>query len=121
MPKLSIVKVKLDREVNCYIVSCATTKEAVVIDPGQPVERIVEQAGSVTVKYILATHGHPGHVGGKDDLKALTGGATGIPSADAKQLLRSADRYLPQGFLRRASWTCAKPSPRRCRWTMRLP
>jgi len=67
MPKLSIVKVKLDREVNCYIVSCATTKEAVVIDPGQPVERIVEQAGSVTVKYILATHGHPGHVGGKDD------------------------------------------------------
>jgi hydroxyacylglutathione hydrolase len=97
MPKLSIVKVKLDREVNCYIVSCATTKEAVVIDPGQPVERIVEQAGSVTVKYILATHGHPGHVGGKDDLKAITGGETGIHSADAKQFLRSADRYLLDG------------------------
>src|SRR5207237_6991334 len=97
MPKLSIVKVKLDREVNCYIVSCATTKEAVVIDPGQPVERIVEQAGSVTVKYILATHGHPGHVGGKDDLKSITGGETGIHSADAKQFLRSADRYLIDG------------------------
>src|SRR6266851_650238 len=97
MPKLSIVKVKLDREVNCYVVSCATTKEAVVIDPGQPVDLIVEQTGNVTVKHILATHGHPGHVGGKDDLKAITGGETGIHSADAKQFLRSADRYLLDG------------------------
>ena len=32
MPKLSIVKVKLDREVNSYIVSCATTKEAVITE-----------------------------------------------------------------------------------------
>ena len=97
MPKLSIVKVKLDREVNCYVVSCAATKDAVVIDPGQPVDSIVEQIGNVTVKHILATHGHPGHVGGKDDLKAITGGETGIHSADAKQFLRSADRYLLDG------------------------
>jgi len=97
MPKLGIVKVKLDREVNCYIVSCATTKEAVVIDPGVPVEKILEQANGVTVKWILATHGHPGHVGGKDDVKAVTGGETGIHSADAKQFLRSADRYFLDG------------------------
>ena len=97
MPKLSIVKVKLDREVNCYIVSDAATKEAVVIDPGMPAEKIVEQTGGLTVKHILATHGHPGHVGGKDDVKAVTGGETGIHSADAKQFLRSADRYLVDG------------------------
>jgi glyoxylase-like metal-dependent hydrolase (beta-lactamase superfamily II) len=95
--KLSIVKVKLDREVNCYIVSDATSKEAVVIDPGQPAEKILEQAAGLTIKYILATHGHPGHVGGKDDVKAVTGGATGLHSADAKQFLRSADRYLIDG------------------------
>jgi len=95
--KLSIVKVKLDREVNCYIVSDATSKEAVVIDPGQPAEKILEQAASLTIKYILATHGHPGHVGGKDDVKAVTGGETGLHSADAKQFLRSADRYLIDG------------------------
>ena len=94
MAKLSIVKVKLDREVNGYIVSDAGTKEAVVIDPGMPAEKIADQAAGLTVKYILATHGHPGHVGGKDDLKALIGGETGIHSADAKQFLRSADRYL---------------------------
>jgi hydroxyacylglutathione hydrolase len=95
--KLSIVKVRLDREVNGYIVSDASSKEAVVIDPGQPAEKIVEQASGLTVKYILATHGHPGHVGGKDDVKAATGGLTGIHTADAKQFLRSADRYLAEG------------------------
>jgi hydroxyacylglutathione hydrolase len=95
--KLSIVKVKLDREVNCYIVSDANSKEAVVIDPGQPAEKIAEQAQGLAVKYILATHCHPGHVAGKDDLKALAGGETGLHSADAKQFLRSADRYLLDG------------------------
>jgi hydroxyacylglutathione hydrolase len=95
--KLSIVKVRLDREVNGYVVSDASSKEAVVIDPGQPAEKIVEQVSGLTVKYILATHGHPGHVGGKDDVKAATGGQTGIHTADAKQFLRSADRYLIDG------------------------
>jgi len=97
MGKLAIVKVKLDREVNCYIVSDASSKEAVVIDPGMPAEKIAEQAAGLTVKHILATHGHPGHVGGKDDLKAVTGGETGIHTLDAKQFLRSADRYLLDG------------------------
>ena len=76
MPKLSIVKVKLDREVNGYVVSCSSTKEAVVIDPGLPVEKIAEQLKGFTVRYILATHCHPGHVAGKDDLKELVGGET---------------------------------------------
>jgi hydroxyacylglutathione hydrolase len=97
MPKLSIVKVKLERDVNCYVVSCAATKEAVVIDPGLPVEKITEQTGDMKVRYILATHCHPGHVAGKDDLKAIVGGETGLHSADAKQFLRSADRYLVDG------------------------
>ena len=96
MAKLSIVKVKLDREVSSYIVSDAGTKEAVVIDPGMPAEDR-RAASGLTVKFILATHGHPGHVGGKDDLKALVGGETGIHSGDAKQFLRSADRYLAEG------------------------
>jgi hydroxyacylglutathione hydrolase len=95
--KLSIVKVKLDREVNGYIVSDAGTKEAVVIDPGMPAEKIAEQAAGLKIKYIFATHCHPGHVGGKDDLKDIVGGETGIHSADAKQFLRSADRYLIDG------------------------
>jgi glyoxylase-like metal-dependent hydrolase (beta-lactamase superfamily II) len=97
MGKLGIVKVRLEREVNGYVLSCATSKEAVVIDPGLPVDRLAEQTKGLTVKYIVATHGHPGHVAGKDDLKELTGGQTAIHSADAKQFLRSADRYLLDG------------------------
>ncbi len=97
MSKLSIVKVKLDRDVNCYVVSCASTKEAVIIDPGLPAEKITQQAAGLKVKFILATHCHPGHVGGKDDVKAVTGGETALHSADAKQFLRSADRYLIDG------------------------
>jgi hydroxyacylglutathione hydrolase len=97
MSKLGIVKVKLEREVNAYIVSCATTREAVVIDPGLPVDKIAEQLKGVTVRWIIATHCHPGHVAGKDEVKELAGGQTALHAADAKQFLRSADRYLIDG------------------------
>ncbi|HEY6874742.1 MAG TPA: MBL fold metallo-hydrolase [Candidatus Dormibacteraeota bacterium] len=97
MAKLGIVKVKLDRDVNCYIVSDANTKEAVVVDPGQPADKIAEQLQDLKLRWIVATHCHPGHVGGKDELKALAGGETAMHSADAKQFLRSADRYLLDG------------------------
>jgi len=97
VPKLGIVKVKLDREVNCYVVSCAETKEAVVVDPGLPAEKIAEQIRDLKVRWIVATHCHPGHVGGKDALKELVGGETALHSADAKQFLRSADKYLFDG------------------------
>ena len=97
MSKLGIVKVKLEREVNAYIVSCATTREAVVIDPGLPADKIVEQLKGVTVRWIIATHCHPGHVAGKDEVKELAGGQTALHAADAKQFLRSADRYLIDG------------------------
>lgn len=98
MAKLGIVKVKLDRDVNCYIVSDSATKEAVVVDPGLPAEKIAEQLKDLKVRWIVSTHCHPGHVGGKDDLKALVGGGeTAMHSLDAKQFLRSADRYLLDG------------------------
>lgn len=97
MAKLSILKVKLDREVNGYVVADSSAKEAIVIDPGLPAEKIAEQLKDLKVRYILATHCHPGHVAGKDALKETTGGETGLHSADAKQFLRSADRYLLDG------------------------
>jgi hydroxyacylglutathione hydrolase len=95
--KLGIIKVKLEREVNCYVISDATTKEAVVIDPGLPAEKIADQLSGLTVRWIVATHCHPGHVAGKDDLKDIVGGQTALHAADAKQFLRSADRYLIDG------------------------
>ena len=55
MSRLAIVKVKLDVQVNSYVVSCAATKEAVVIDPGMPADKIVEQAAGLTIRDIQAT------------------------------------------------------------------
>jgi glyoxylase-like metal-dependent hydrolase (beta-lactamase superfamily II) len=97
MSKLSIVKVKLDREVNGFIVADSDSHEAVVIDPGEPAEKLAAQLEGLTVRWLAATHGHPGHVAGKDALKDLTGATTAMSMADAKTFLRSADHYVVDG------------------------
>jgi hydroxyacylglutathione hydrolase len=94
VPKLGIVKVKGEHEVNAYVISCATTREAVVIDPVVPVDKLLTQLTDLHVRWILATHGHPGHVAGKDAVKEATGATSAMHVADAKMFLRSADRYL---------------------------
>jgi hydroxyacylglutathione hydrolase len=94
MARLGIVKVRGEHEVNAYLVSCAKTREAVVIDPVVPAEKLLGQLNGLRVRWVLATHGHPGHVAGKDALKDVTGATTAMHVADAKAFLRSADRYL---------------------------
>ncbi|HVD02488.1 MAG TPA: MBL fold metallo-hydrolase [Candidatus Dormibacteraeota bacterium] len=95
MAKLSIVKARLEKEVNGYVL--VSGGEAAVIDPGEPADKLAGQLGGAELKWILVTHGHPGHLAGKDALKESTGGATGMHVADAKLFLRSADRYLVDG------------------------
>lgn len=97
MAKLGIVKVKGDQDVNAYVISSAASRTAVVIDPVEPVEKLLGQLGGLEVRWIVATHGHPGHLAGKDPLKAATGANTAMHVADAKAFLRSADRYLVDG------------------------
>lgn len=60
---------------NCSIVGDETTREAMVIDPGDDIEdvlAIVKKFG-LTVKQIVITHAHIDHVGGATKLKRLTG------------------------------------------------
>ncbi len=95
--RLSIVKVKQDKEVNAYLLACSDTREAVVIDAGEPAAKVLGQLGGLTLKCGLATHGPPGHPAGKDDLKAATGAKTAMSVFDAKAYLRSADLYLADG------------------------
>jgi hydroxyacylglutathione hydrolase len=95
--RLSIVKVLGEREVNSYVLSCSDTKEAVVIDPAEPSAKVADQLRGLKPRWIVATHGHPGHVAGKDELKAATGAETAMNVADAKAFLRSADRYVTEG------------------------
>jgi hydroxyacylglutathione hydrolase len=95
--KLGIVKVKGDKDVNCFVVSCTETREALVIDPVEPSAKVLDQLKGLTVKWIVGTHGHPGHLAGKDAVHDAAGGTTGLHVADAKQFLRSAERYLVDG------------------------
>ena len=62
-------------QVNCYIVYDETTKEAMVIDPGDEPDMIMDiiEGAGLKVKFILLTHGHFDHVGAVDDMKELTG------------------------------------------------
>ena len=95
MPRLSIQKVHVgEKDTNCYVVACADTKEAVVIDPGDNAPKILSQLDGLSVKWIVFTHAHPGHTGAKDDIKNATHATTAMHLADATMYLKSAERYL---------------------------
>jgi hydroxyacylglutathione hydrolase len=57
---------------NCSILVCERTKEAIVIDAGDELERIVAacQKAGVTLKYSVHTHAHLDHIGAVKGLKA---------------------------------------------------
>jgi glyoxylase-like metal-dependent hydrolase (beta-lactamase superfamily II) len=60
---------------NCTILGDEQTREAMVIDPGDDVERIHRRltGHGLTLKQIVITHAHIDHVGGALKLKKLTG------------------------------------------------
>lgn len=62
-------------EVNCYIIGDPGTKEAMVVDPGDEPDRIMERLRELglTVKYLVCTHAHFDHVGALPELKKDTG------------------------------------------------
>ena len=95
MARLSIQKVHVgEKDTNCYVVACADTREAVVIDPGGDAPKILSQLDGLSVKWIVLTHAHPGHSGAKDDVKTATQATTAMHLADATTYLKSAERYL---------------------------
>jgi len=60
---------------NCSIIGDETTREAIVIDPGDDIADILVliQKHSLQVKQIVITHAHIDHVGGAMKLRAATG------------------------------------------------
>ncbi len=60
---------------NCSILGDEASGEAIVVDPGDEIQRIlaVLQRHSLTVKQILITHAHIDHIAGAACLKAITG------------------------------------------------
>jgi hydroxyacylglutathione hydrolase len=60
---------------NCSIIGDETTREAIVIDPGDDIEDVLAiiRKHNLTVKQIVITHAHIDHVGGAMKLRAATG------------------------------------------------
>ncbi len=75
--------------VNCFIIGCDSTREAVIIDPGDETDQILEIVNQkkLKVKYILLTHGHVDHLAAAKSLKA---------KLDVKLLMHKDDLALVQ-------------------------
>ncbi len=56
---------------NCYIVSCALTQEAIIIDPGADAKTIISRISKMQLKIraLVNTHGHIDHIGANGRLK----------------------------------------------------
>ncbi|HEV2710570.1 MAG TPA: MBL fold metallo-hydrolase [Edaphobacter sp.] len=60
---------------NCSILGDEASREAIVVDPGDNISRIVStlEKHQLTVKQIIVTHAHIDHIAGAERLKRLTG------------------------------------------------
>ncbi|HEX5481179.1 MAG TPA: MBL fold metallo-hydrolase [Terriglobia bacterium] len=69
---------------NCSILGDETTGDAIVIDPGDEIERVREilDTRHLRVKWIIATHAHIDHVGGIQKLQQTTGAPVAMSEAD---------------------------------------
>jgi hydroxyacylglutathione hydrolase len=87
---------------NCSIIGDEQTREAMVIDPGDDIDRIVAivRQHGLTVKQIVITHGHIDHVGGAMKLKQRTG---------APILINEKDHALLKMLAVQAAWIGAAP------------
>ena len=87
---------------NCSVIGDESTREAIVIDPGDDVEALMElvRRHDLTVKQIVITHAHIDHVGGAMKLKRLTG---------APVLLNQNDQALLKMLDVQASWIGVRP------------
>lgn len=81
---------------NCYILSCEKTSEAMIIDPGDSYEKLLDyiQKNHLQLKYILLTHAHLDHVMAVNRLRDFT---------SAKTVMHKADLYLSQNIALQSS------------------
>jgi len=87
---------------NCYVLGDEGTREAIVIDPGDDIDRVQEvlMQHRLTPKYLVVTHSHIDHVGGLEKLARASGAAV---------LMHQADLPLYQNLATQAAWLGMRP------------
>ncbi len=87
-------------EENSYIVADEVSKEAVVIDPGDEPDRIMEliDSNGFNVLAVICTHGHFDHVGGIGDIKKATGARVMIHKDDTETYGMAKEQAVLWGF-----------------------
>jgi glyoxylase-like metal-dependent hydrolase (beta-lactamase superfamily II) len=85
-------------ETNCYIVIDEATNKAIVIDPGDEPDRIMETAEGAKILYIVLTHAHFDHVGAVADLKNITGAKVIIHAEELEMYETARDQAAFWGY-----------------------
>jgi len=69
---------------NCLIIGCENTRDALVVDPGDEADRILEVLNhhGLKLKAILHTHAHLDHVGATHQLQSITGASVALHGED---------------------------------------
>lgn len=69
---------------NGFVLGCETTREGIVIDPGDEVGALIDAAGrhGLAIRYILLTHAHLDHISGVAAAKKAFGAPVGLHQAD---------------------------------------
>jgi hydroxyacylglutathione hydrolase len=82
---------------NCSIFGDETTREAIVVDPGDDLTDIqaILDRHHLRVTAIIITHAHIDHIGGAEKLKASTG---------APVYMNESDRFLSGNLAMQAAW-----------------
>src|SRR3954469_5138423 len=73
---------------NCSVIGDERTREAIVVDPGADIERVLAilERHHLAVKQVVITHGHIDHIGGAMKLKAATGAPILMNEGDLEQI-----------------------------------
>src|SRR5579884_3472320 len=89
---------------NCSVIGDEGTREAIVIDPGADIDRILEvvRQHGLKVKQIMVTHGHIDHIGGATKLKQATGAPILMNKNDTRQI---------KMLVMQAAWVGMAPPP----------
>ena len=81
---------------NCYIVGSESSKEGMIVDPGDEAEVILRNVKDLglEIRSIVLTHGHIDHIGALKEVKEATGAEVTIHSDDAQALQKKSVNTL---------------------------